>query len=87
MTITYANGTMVEGIALVCTDGLMRVALRGCRDSVEFIAGPEGTWLSESGETVRIGDRVPRLLKPAALDEFICPPDVMTRLLGAMQAA
>jgi hypothetical protein len=87
MTITYANGTMVEGIALVCTDGLMRVALRGCRDSVEFIAGPEGTWLSESGEPVRIGDRVPRLLKPATLDEFICPPDVMSRLLGAMQAA
>jgi len=65
----------------------MRVALRGCRDSVEFIAGPDGTWLSESGEPVHIGDRVPRLVKPAGLDEFICPADVLSRLLGAMQAA
>lgn len=84
MTITYTNGTMVEGLALVCTDGLMRVALRGCRDSVEFVAGPEGTWLSESGEPVQIGDDAPRPLKADSLDEFICPPEVLDRVLGQM---
>jgi hypothetical protein len=86
MTITYANGTIVEGIALVCTDGFMRVALRGCRDSVEFVAGPDGSWISESGEPVRIGDQVPQLVKTNALDEFICPQDVMERLLSALQS-
>lgn len=77
---------MVEGIALVCTDGLMRVALRGCRDSVEFVAGPEGTWLSESGEPVQIGDQVPQLVKMNGLDDFICPQDVLERLLSSVQA-
>ena len=77
---------MVEGIALVCTDGLMRVALRGSRDSAEFVAGPEGTWLSESGEPVQIGDQAPQLVKTNTLDEFICPQDVMERLMTALQA-
>ncbi|GEM_PF-2602105 len=85
MTITYANGTMVEGIALVCTDGFMRVALRGCRDSAEFVAGPDGTWLSESGEPVRIGDAAPRPLKTDALEDFICPPEVLDRILGGIE--
>ena len=87
MTITYANGTRVQGIALVRTDGLMRVALRGCRDSVEFIAGANGTWLSESGEPVRIGEHSARQIKAHTLDEFICPQDVLSRLVGALQAA
>jgi hypothetical protein len=77
MTITYANGTTVEGIALVCTDGLMRVALRGYADSVEFIAGEDGTWLSESGEPVHIAEGTPRLMTAESLDEFICPPHVL----------
>ena len=78
---------MVEGIALVCTDGLMRVALRGYRDSVEFVEGADGIWLSESGEPVRIGDRGPQPVKTEALEEFICPQDVMESLLGSLQAA
>ena len=84
MTITYANGTMVEGIALVCTDGFMRVALRGCRDAVEFVAGTDGTWLSESSEPVQIGQDVPRSVKADALDEFICSQEVLDRVLGRM---
>ena len=87
MTITYANGTIVEGIALVCTDGLMRVALRGCRDSVEFVEGADGIWLSESGEPVRIGDRAPQPAKSVEWDELICPQDVMASLLGTLEAA
>lgn len=87
MTITYANGTTVEGIALVRTDGLMRVALKGCRDSVEFVAASDGTWISESGERVRLGDHTPKPVKTHSLDEFLCPQDVMARLLGALQAA
>ncbi len=83
MTITYSNGTMVEGLILVCTDGLMRVALRGGRDAVEFIAGPDGIWLSESGEPVQIGHQPLRRIQPDGLDEFICPEDVMHRVLAS----
>ncbi len=82
MTITYSNGTTIEGLILVRTDGLMRVALRGGRDAAEFIAGPEGIWLSESGEPVCIGDQVPRRIHLDGLDDFICPEDVMHRVLG-----
>jgi hypothetical protein len=86
MTITYANGTMVEGIALVCTDGLMRVALRGCRDSVEFIARQDGTWIDESGEPVHIGHEAPRAIKTDSLEDFICPQEVLDQVLGTSSA-
>ena len=84
MTITYANGTRVEAIALVCSEGFIRVALRGCRDAVEFVAASDGTWLSESGELVRIGNQAPQPTKTEALDEYICPPDVIRSLLGRL---
>ena len=87
MTITFANGTMVEGITLVRTDGLMRVALRGSHDAVEFVSGSNGTWISESGEPVLIGDRASRKSKSHSLDELLCPHDVMAQLLGEVQAA
>lgn len=80
MTFTYSSGTTVEGIVLARTDGWMRVAVRGCRDSVEFVAGPDGAWLSESGETVRLGNR-PVSAMAGALDEFICPQDLADRLV------
>lgn len=81
MTFTYPNGTKIEGIILARTDAWMRVAVRGCRDSVEFVAGPDGTWVSESGETVRIGSR-PGSTAGGALDEFICPQDLAERLVS-----
>lgn len=81
MTFTYPNGIKVEGIILARTDAYIRVAVRGCRDSVEFVAGPGGTWVSESGETVRIGNR-PVSAITKALDEFICPQDLAERLVS-----
>ena len=87
MTITFANGTMVEGITLVRTDGLMRVALRGSHDAVEFVSSSNGTWLSESGEPVLIGEHPSRKSKAHSLDELLCPHDVMAQLLGEVQAA
>lgn len=82
MTFTYSSGTTVEGIVLARTDTWMRVAVRGCRDSVEFVAGPDGTWVSESGETVRIGSR-PVSAVGGGLDEFICSQDLAERLVSA----
>jgi hypothetical protein len=78
---------MVEGIVLVCTDGLMRVALRGNRDAVEFVASSNGNWISESGEPVLIGHPASKFSQTGSTDEFICPQDVMNRLLDELQAA
>ena len=64
----------------------MRVALRGCRDAVELTAASDGTWLSESGEPVEIGPNVPHVSSSESLEEFICPPDVMARLLEVLQS-
>jgi hypothetical protein len=87
MTITFANGTSVEGVTLVRTDGLMRVALRGSHDAVEFVSGSDGSWLAESGEPVLIGERPSHKSRTHSLDELLCPHDVMTQLLGAVHAA
>jgi hypothetical protein len=87
MTITFANGTSVEGITLVRTDGLMRVAVRGSHDAVEFVSSSDGTWLSESGEPVLIGERASHKSKIHSLDELLCPHDVMTQLLDTAQVA
>ncbi|MBZ5578480.1 MAG: hypothetical protein LAP40_18100 [Acidobacteriia bacterium] len=87
MTITYANGTKVEAIVLSRSEEGMRIALRGCRDSVEFVAGPGGTWVSESGEIVRMGNNPLYRTAADALDEFLCPQDLVERLVGTLDVA
>lgn len=87
MTITYANGTIVEGIVLVRSEEGIRIALRGCRDSVEFVARPDGTWLSESGEIVRIGSQSPDAASGESLEDFLCPQDLVARLVGTLDMA
>lgn len=82
MTITYANGIRVEGIVLARTEQWIRVAIRGCRDSAEFVAGPSGSWISESGDAVRLGDPLPQAEAPDSLDDFLCPQDLIARLVG-----
>ena len=86
MTITYANGLKVEGIVLARTEDGMRIALRGCRDSVEFVPGPGGTWISESGEVVHIGNPV-HGASADSLDDFLCPQDLVARLVGTLEVA
>jgi len=87
MTITYANGMQVEGIVLARTEDSMRVAVRGWRDSVEFVPGPGDTWESETGEVVHIGahPRVPATIE--GLDEFICPEELARHLVGSLETA
>jgi len=84
MTITYPNGMKIEGIVLARTDEWIRVALRGCRDSVEFVAGPEGGWLSEAGEVVRFGEPAPQPRVVDSLDEFLCPQEVVSSLVSGL---
>jgi hypothetical protein len=87
MTITYANGTTLEGIVLMRAEGFIRVALRGCRDSVEFVPGPNGTWISEYGEPVQMGDEPVHTGATQAIEEFICSQDEISRLVGSLQMA
>lgn len=87
MTITYANGTKVEGIVLARSEEGMRIALRGCRDSVEFVARPDGTWLSETGEIVRIGSQSADASPGESLEDFLCPQDLVARLVGTLDMA
>ena len=87
MTITYANGMQVEGIVLARTEDSMRVAVRGWRDSVEFVPGPGDTWETETGEVVRIGAH-PRVSPSVeGLDEFICPQELAQHLVGSLEMA
>ena len=82
MTITYPNGMKIEGIVLARTEEWIRVALRGCRDSVEFLAGPDGSWYAESGEPVRFGEPAPQTTTSECLDEFLCPQELISRLVA-----
>jgi hypothetical protein len=77
----------VEGIVLSRTEEWMRVAVRGHRDSVEFVAGPQDTWQSETGEVVRIGAHPRMTAASEAIEEFICPQDLARRLVGSLEVA
>jgi hypothetical protein len=83
MMITFANGTKVQAVVLARTDQSMRLALRGYRDCVEFTAGPDRTWISESGEIARIGGDHSRTAATETLDEFLCPQDLVAQLMSA----
>ena len=87
MTITYANGMQVEGIVLARTEEWMRVAVRGYRDSVKFVAGPQDTWQSETGEVVHIGAHTREQATAETLDEFICPQELVQHLVGSLEMA
>jgi len=87
MTITYANGMQVEGVVLARTEDTMRVAVRGYRDSVEFVAGPQNTWQSDTGEVVRIGAHPRVAVTTESLDEFICPQELAQHLVGGPEMA
>ena len=84
MTITYANGTTHEGIVLMRAEGFIRVAVRGCRDSVEFAPGPNETWISELGEPVQIADQPAHNTATETIEDFICPQDTISRLVGIL---
>ena len=54
MIIRDDNGASMEGITLWQAGGMMRVAVRGRDDAVEFVRALNGTWVSEDCEPVRI---------------------------------
>ena len=73
MTIRYADGRAIEGVTLVRTANMIRVAVKGSEDAAEFI-NVHGTWISEDCEPVTI-EYGPRRKAPATLSEAdcICP--------------
>ena len=51
--IRALNGTAVPGVVVARFGPIMRVAIPGCDDAVEFRLA-DGTWRSERGEPVQI---------------------------------
>jgi hypothetical protein len=84
MTIRYADGKAVEGVTLARTANMMRVAVEGCDDAVEFI-NVHGTWISEDCEPV-ILEFGPRRKASAMLTEpdCICSRDLAARLIDLL---
>ena len=84
MTIRYADGKAIEGVTLVRTANMMRVAVKGCDDAAEFI-NVHGTWISEDCEPVTL-EYGPRRTAPATLSEAdcICSRDLAARLIDLL---
>ena len=81
MIIRYANGRTIEGVTLARSETTMRIAVQG-RHDVVLLTNVKGTWLSEDWEPVTIGygsSRTEPARRPVE-DEFICSPDLASRL-------
>jgi hypothetical protein len=79
MTIRYPDGTAIEGVILLRTANMMRVAVKGCDDAAEFI-NVHGTWISEDCEPVTM-EYGPRRNAPTTLSEADC---ICSRALAAV---
>ena len=84
MTIRYADGKAIEGVTLLRTANMMRVAVKGCEDTAEFI-NVHGTWISEDCEPVTL-EYGPRRNAPATLSEAdcVCSRDLAARLIDLL---
>jgi hypothetical protein len=84
MTLRYRDGKTVEGVTLVRTANLMRVAVKGSDDAAEFI-NVHGTWISEDCEPVTI-EYGPRRTPITTLSEAdcICPRELAARLIDLL---
>jgi hypothetical protein len=83
MIIKYPDGRTVEAALLARHGNSMRVVLQDGQDVVEFIDA-QGTWLSESLETVEILFEWQKRLQPAddlSDESFICAPDLADHLM------
>jgi len=84
MKIRYADGRAIEGVTLVRTANMMRVAVKGSEDAAEFI-NVHGTWISEDCEPVTM-EYGPRRNAPTTLAEAdcICPRELAARLIDLL---
>jgi hypothetical protein len=65
--LIYGEGRVEEALLLSSATDRMRVMLRGRADAIEF-RRVEGTWMSESGSTVKIGAVMP-VARPMEVEE------------------
>jgi len=81
MRIRYQNGTSFEGITLLRTDEVVRVAVRGQDDAMEFTR-IHGTWVSEDCEPVTMEVGMNRTTTEDYTDQdFICSPELASHLV------
>jgi hypothetical protein len=83
MTITYADGTVVEALPISFQAPVLRLAVAG-RDDVRVFECIEGLWQTEDGEQVQLR-YPPRNEVPAPTPEeshFICSAAVARQLMN-----
>ena len=85
MTITYANGTVLEAIVLAHEEEALRVAVAGEGD-VRTFRRIHGVWISEECEPVGVEFPWQRRAASPALseDDCICPKELAARLIRTL---
>src|ERR1035437_10709497 len=87
MTITYANGTVLEAIVLAHEEEALRVAVAGEGDVSTFLR-IHGIWISEECEPVAVEFAWQRHGAVDVLDEVdcICPKKLASGLISMLLA-
>jgi hypothetical protein len=83
MTITYADGTVVEALLLSYKEPVLRLAVTG-DDDVRVFKCIDAVWRAEDGEEVQVKPSWPAD-RPAPVPEeshFICSEGVARQLIG-----
>ena len=82
MTITYANGKIIEGVPLLKREDRFRVAVQGSEDVVEFTA-ENGIWFSEDLEPVLFEFAWERHANNVSVSEAdcACPKELVSTLI------
>jgi hypothetical protein len=83
MTITYADGTVVEALLLSFKEPVLRLAVAG-DDDVRVFRCVDTVWQAEDGEKVQVKHSWPAD-RPAPVPEeshFICSEGVARQLIG-----
>ena len=83
MTITYADGTVVEALLLSFKEPILRLAVAG-DDDVRVFRFLDNAWRAEDGQTVEVKPSWPAD-RPAPVPEeshFICSEGVARQLIG-----
>jgi len=87
MLITFLDGTRAHAHLYTHSASIMRVAVRGADDLVEFTS-VSNQWVSENCEPVTIEfewERIPRT-EPVSEQDCICPADLAAQLMDSLSA-
>ncbi len=87
MTIRYVNGQILEAVLLSRTESTIRVAIRGCQDSLE-LNQIHGVWVAEDCEPVEVEFSWTRYgaAQEVRESDCVCSHDLAARLIHMLYA-